>query len=346
MLKRVGVLLLLAATLTGNARYATTDVRVHEWGTFTSLAGPDGRPIEWAPLGGPSELPCFVTILNPTSIKLGRRGLGGIKATVRMETPVLYFYASREETVRVRVRFQQGLITEWYPQARVPPVSSISLATTTGAIDWDEVRIQPGADPRFPFDGDHSHYYTARETDASPVRVGLQAEKFLFYRGLASFAVPITARLPDSGTIDIQTTGGPAITTLVLFQNDGERVGYRVVRNAPPRVTLTRPVLTDTVESLRADLQTLLTEGGLYAREAHAMVETWRETWFAPGTRVFYLMPRAMIDAVLPLQIDPQPLNVTRVFVGRVELGGPPVQTDPESPGPACTATAHSTGKP
>lgn len=54
------------------------------------MAGPDGTAIEWTPLGGPSELPCFVTILNPTSIKT-RDGIRGIKATVRMETPVLYF---------------------------------------------------------------------------------------------------------------------------------------------------------------------------------------------------------------------------------------------------------------
>jgi hypothetical protein len=336
MVKRLGVPLLLAVTLLANSPYTVSDLRVHEWGTFTSMAGPEGQAIEWTPLGGPSELPCFVTILNPASIKLGRGGLGAIKATVRMETPVLYFYSSHEQTVRVSVRFRQGLITEWYPQAKVPPVRSISLATTTGAIDWDEVSIQPGATPRFPFDGDKSHYYAARETDASPIRVGTQSEKFLFYRGLANFPVPITARMEETGAIDIQSIGEAAITTLVLFQNDGERVGYRVVRDAPARVRLDRPVLTDTVASLHADLQTLLIEQGLYTREARAMVETWRDTWFAPGTRLFYLVPRATVDAILPLQIDPQPLDVTRVFVGRTELSAPAIQTAGASPGPTC----------
>jgi hypothetical protein len=41
-------------------------------------------------------------------------GLGG---TVRMETPVLYFYSPRETTVSVKVSFAKGTITEWYPHA-------------------------------------------------------------------------------------------------------------------------------------------------------------------------------------------------------------------------------------
>ena len=70
---------------------------VHEWGTFTSVAGPDGKAIEWLPAGGPTDLPCFV--------KLGGAGEKGLPATeqggranrtlVRMETPVLYFYSPR-----------------------------------------------------------------------------------------------------------------------------------------------------------------------------------------------------------------------------------------------------------
>ena len=30
---------------------------VHEWGTFTSIAGADGRPVGWSPLSGPDDLP-------------------------------------------------------------------------------------------------------------------------------------------------------------------------------------------------------------------------------------------------------------------------------------------------
>ena len=33
---------------------------VHEWGTFTTVAGKGGRAIDWLPLSGPVDLPCFV----------------------------------------------------------------------------------------------------------------------------------------------------------------------------------------------------------------------------------------------------------------------------------------------
>ena len=50
------------------------------------------------------------------------------------------------------------------------------------------------------------------------------------------------------------------------------------------------------------------------------MVETWRDSWFEQGTRLFYIVSRAAVDSILPLEIQPQPADVTRVFVGRMEL--------------------------
>src|SRR5260370_3361335 len=81
----------------------------HEWGTFTSVAGQDGRAVEWSPLSLPIDLPAFVEHFSFLGFKLGLRG------TVRMETPVLYFYSSRDITLSVHVDFSRGLITECYP---------------------------------------------------------------------------------------------------------------------------------------------------------------------------------------------------------------------------------------
>ena len=85
---------------------------VHEWGTFTSIAGPDGQAVQWSPLTGSTDLPGFVEQFQKGGYKVGLRG------TVRMETPVLYFYAPAEQTVSVKVSFSKGVITEWYP---MPP---------------------------------------------------------------------------------------------------------------------------------------------------------------------------------------------------------------------------------
>ena len=89
-----------------------SDLTVHEWGTFTSVAGPDGSAIEWDALGGKDDLPRFVNEFAFRCIKAGIRG------TARMETPVMYFYSSEAMQANVKVAFPRGLITEWYPQAK------------------------------------------------------------------------------------------------------------------------------------------------------------------------------------------------------------------------------------
>jgi len=69
-----------------------------------------------------------------------------------------------------------------------------------------------------------------------------------------------------------------------------------------------------------AELEETLVADGLYPREARAMVNTWRDSWFEEGTRLLYLAPRAFVDARLPLSITPAPAAIVRTFVGRIEL--------------------------
>ncbi len=94
-------------SLGGEARPVYSSLTAHEWGTFTSIAGRDGGAVQWSPLTGSTDLPGFVEHFRNAGFKLGLRG------TVRMETPVLYFYDAREETVSVKVAFSKGVITEW-----------------------------------------------------------------------------------------------------------------------------------------------------------------------------------------------------------------------------------------
>jgi hypothetical protein len=80
------------------------------------------------------------------------------------------------------------------------------------------------------------------------------------------------------------------------------------------------PVLTGSVDSLYGELEEILVEQGLYRDEAHAMIETWRDSWFEEGSRLIYIVPHGFIDNVLPLTIDPAPGQIARVFVGRFEI--------------------------
>jgi hypothetical protein len=95
-------------------------------------------------------------------------------------------------------------------------------------------------------------------------------------------------------------------------------------------VTLSRPSLNGSVDALRRELEAMLTAEGLYPREAKAMVETWRDSWFEDGTRLFYLVPKSAVDARLPLSVSPTPSEVARVFVGRLELITPEMKDDVE----------------
>jgi hypothetical protein len=74
---------------------------------------------------------------------------------------------------------------------------------------------------------------------------------------------------------------------------------------------------------LRDEMRKQLIADGLYADEAEAMLKTWELAYFkSPGLRLFYLLPQAWTDAVLPLQCSLL-ADVSRTMVGRVELVTP-----------------------
>jgi hypothetical protein len=70
-------------------------------------------------------------------------------------------------------------------------------------------------------------------------------------------------------------------------------------------------------------MESALVERGLFSKEAHAMLETWQDSWFEEGSRLIYVLPASAVDAILPLEIEPTPAHIERVFVGRIELVTP-----------------------
>src|SRR6266487_3430855 len=164
----------------------------------------NSRLLNWLPLET-VDLPKFVH--NWSNPGYGRSAIGQQPFTKsrmitlqRMETPVIYFYSEEELTAQVSVKFPQGLITEWYPQARQigpasvkppplvtrlddgahkfgvkPQFTFASLLPQHAAKDsrivWSGVRVLPArqhADTGglMPLDPSGSHYFAARETDA------------------------------------------------------------------------------------------------------------------------------------------------------------------------------------
>ena len=309
------------------------DFTVHEWGTFTSVAGEDGSAIDWDALGGVNDLPRFVNDFGYRCFKWR------ITGTVRMETPVLYFYSPQALEARVKVSFPQGLITEWYPQAQYevfqknksdgatrrmdnkePWGIDTSLRSVTGAIEWPSIHVEPNTFPALPTETAPSRYYAARGTDSAPVTVGEEHEKFLFYRGVGRFPVPLLARMASDGSIAVENDGAEAVPTVILFENHGGHLGFRNAGAVKSAIALELPSLDSSLPVLRNELETALTAQGLFPKEAQAMVETWRDSWFEEGTRLIYIVPSRAVDAFLPLHVDPAPSQTARVFVGRIEL--------------------------
>jgi hypothetical protein len=306
----------------------------HEWGTFTSIAGADGHAVEWTPLTGSEDLPSFVEHFGGVQLK------GGLLGTVRMETPVLYFYTNRDTTVSVHVSFSKGLITEWYPHAdRVYPVSAVppkfgnfrdwSLYQDhpDGSIEWDSVQLQPRSFAELPLEKLDNYYYAARQTGSTPLQIktgqGAQTEKFLFYRGVSTFAPPISVRIQGGGRVLAENVTHEEIPAMLLFERRGERLGFRVVHPSAHTTTLDSPELNADMNSLKQTVVDLLAAQGLYQDEAQAMFETWRDSWFEEGSRLLYIVPRPFVDLILPLSINPAPSQTVRVFVGRMELVTP-----------------------
>ncbi len=308
-LRLVGTFALLSALEDPAARASMPEpaLVVHEWGTFRSKVTPDGRPVPWHPLEEPSDLPGFVY----TSGLKGR-----LRATVRMETPILYFYSDRETRVSVRVGFPRGTMTEWYPRARAGG----------SEITWPAIDLLPGTAPDFPVEGRQSHYYPARETAATPLCACTgrrpERERFLFYRGVGSFDLPLSTVVED-GAVLLTPLGAREIHAVVLIERREGRLGYAVQERLVGETRIGRPSLGDSDDALACELQRLLLGEGLYEDEARAMVATWRETWLGEGLRILYLVPPDFTDAVLPLVVTPRPAELVRVLVGRIDFVGP-----------------------
>lgn len=300
-----------------------TGLVVHEWGTFTSIAGEDGMALEWRPLAATNDLPAFVHDMGGTTHASGLRHeciKCDLTGKIRMETPVLYFYSDRDTNVSVRVDFPRGTITEWYPSAR----------TVGSSIDWGRVAVMPHTTTSFLTEAGPNRYYAARATDSALVRVcntngrATEFEKFLFYRGVGGFDLPISVMLESN---QLQFAGLAGIAQVIVFENRGGNIGFRIVDVTSDTATVERPSLDGALAPLLATLRQALVAHGLYEKEARAMIETWRDSWFEEGLRVFYVLPRQVTDSVLPITISPQPTQLVRVLVGRIEIITPEMES-------------------
>jgi hypothetical protein len=334
---------------------------VHEWGTFTSFQDEGGKAFNHINTDD-EPVPPFVhqlgnpLIFRPTEYpplrSQGARA-GHPDVTMRLETPVIYFHAPPGRTfeVDVSVSFVGGWLTQYYPTAQagvagldaeepsgegVVKVDGASFdmgrlsESTVGRLVWKGLKV--GVEASGPETSDR--VWTApRAVDAATVSTGREAERFLFYRGVGQLDAPLRISRVHSTSGADELRFAPASPDLPRFPGgwlvdvrpDGT-TAYRVIPAGAASTPADLPpdaYASANLAKLRGEMHAALVKDGLFADEADALLNTWELSYFkSPGLRLFFLVPRAWTDRVLPLKVS-LPADVTRTMVGRIELVTP-----------------------
>lgn len=195
---------------------------VHEWGTLTTVHRPDGIPVGGLNRIAPAEvLPAFVHRFEPPGPDDGPRfGKGPAvpphpDVTMRLETPVLYFYpppgGPLPPPFDVEVRMRGGILNEFYPRAeaavaldheRVAGKAAAGRFDGTrlgnyvvGSLAWKGLALGVPPPDGFPAT-DAPPWLAPRAVASMPVLApGGEAEQYLFYRGVAHLDALLATRL-------------------------------------------------------------------------------------------------------------------------------------------------------
>lgn len=293
-----------APTTTTTAATAPT-FTAHEWGTFTSVAGSNGKLLTGVQ-NGEEDLPSFVYAHEGIAPNYGHGiGKGWLRplsnVTIRMETPVIYFYTEKPFSAQVDVGFKGGSISQWWPQRSAgetaPPLArdangKLNISTTTidfakpyqGSIQW-KIDVLPAGDDAagrvFKFH-ETASWMHPRQTDSALVRTASgETEKYLFYRGLGNFEPPVTFTASADGTVKAANHGLSATGEMLVFQHQEGKARWTTVSAiAPANEAVANPETAGPLkENWRQDVYEegakMLTRAGLFRKEADAMMQTW-----------------------------------------------------------------------
>ncbi len=280
--------------------------------------------------------------------------------TMRLETPVIYFHlpeGSPPIDMNVHVAFRGGWLSQFYPDALVdaPGIGngrtrmSALTSKTIGQLSWPKLTV--GARDQGP-KTTANVWLAPRKVNAAQVKTAAgETERFLFYRGIGHLDSPLrVARTQPAGSeepalLQLHSQLDPSMKQHELSINNLWLVDIRADRTvafrdiSPVRVSADdkpETVLAATragfdpadysaanLARLRASMKTAIVAEGLFADEADALLNTWEASYFkSPGERLFFLVPTAWTDHVLPLEVAPAS-ETKRIMVGRIELVSP-----------------------
>ncbi len=311
-----------------------SDMVVHEWGTFLAMNSSEGIALDGM-YHEEHALPAFVHARSKDQLRLR-------SVSVKGETPVIYFYTDKPQQVQVQVGFPGGIWTQWYPQASTIGPSLVQAGSLprvrNGYISWQlDVVPDASAKAQLPATSSDALWNHAREVDAAYVRsrdrtqAGQPSEweRFVFYRGLGDAPLPLVVNAAAGGRIACHSSLPEGVRHVYVLRVEADRAAYRYVPSVSCDKGLDGVVpemetslsLEQFVSQISDDLAGRLVESGLFEKEARAMVNTWRSSYFkTDGIRVLFVLPQSWTDRYIPLKMVPEPREIVRVMVGRMEL--------------------------
>jgi hypothetical protein len=153
-------------------------------------------------------------------------------------------------------------------------------------------------------------------------------ENYLFYRGWGHFSPGLHTIVSQDESLLLRNDTGAEIPYLLVFEKradsvlwkacqSGLKAGQQVVIRENELAALNEKFPEPVYDSLKSGLLSQ----GLLESEASAMIQTWWTSYFeSEGLRVFWVLPRAVTDRILPLDVKPAPEKTVRVLVGRSEI--------------------------
>lgn len=349
--------------------------QLHEWGTFTTVSGSDGvllsglqreeetlPPFVHAHFGMENgKLPPIEGVNRilqrhgtlgfapPLSKGFGERPVANV--TVKMETPVIYFHSDKAFQASVKVGFEGGTISQWYPTRSGgevlpepelpadPAKSPTPLEKWTidfskpyrGGIEWkvDVLSPEESAESLTFKPKDSVNWLRARVPGANVVRTeNGELENYLFYRGIGNFTPGLVTRVSSDDTLQLENQSSGDIPYVLAYESKQGLVrwfelpgGIAQGAGASIQETQWNTVSAGFSMPIYQSLRKGLTGSGLTSAEADAMIQTWWSSYFErDGLRVFWIVPRAVTDRVLPLSVEPAPETLVRTLVGRSEV--------------------------
>jgi hypothetical protein len=304
-MKTITALLLLAAQASAYT--------LHEWGTFTTVSGSDGVLLtglerEEAPLPHFAYSHLGMENGNLSWENGFGKGMGRPVAgvTVKMETPVIYFHSDKAFDATVKVGFEGGTISQWYPQRSggevlpVPPPAGEELTPAQrteryrvdfskgwkGSIEWKARVLSPAESKEAVLfkPGQTIHWTQPRVPEANVVQVeNGEKEGFLFYRGIGNFDPGLKITVGSDDTLTLANRTGSAIPFAFVFEKQrGVFTRWTTLKNGVDAGQSAAVKLDDftvrTSDPNRPDSAELLGHGGFHEEVYRDMVAGLKST--------------------------------------------------------------------